>query len=90
MTAAMCHRTDWRKRFWRSSTTSGPPATRPRKWRAIGGTVVFLYRDNLVKIVVDVPDTAENRRWLQSFKARWKTRLEQLELLVVSYPIDAE
>jgi hypothetical protein len=41
-------------------------------WRH-GGVV---YRDNLVRIVVDVPDAADNRRWLQSFKARWKARLE--------------
>jgi hypothetical protein len=49
-----------------------------------------LYRDNLVRIVADVPDSAENRAWLRAFKARWKTRLEQLELWVVSYPIDVE
>jgi hypothetical protein len=55
-------------------------------WRH-GGVV---YRDNLVKIVVDVPASAKNRRWMQDFKARWKTRLEQLELWVVSYSIDIE
>ena len=48
------------------------------------------YRDDLVRVVVDVPDTAENRDWVREFKERWKTRLEQLELWVVSYPIDVE
>ncbi|HXG11236.1 MAG TPA: hypothetical protein VNK04_15870 [Gemmataceae bacterium] len=48
------------------------------------------YRDTLVRITVDVPDTVENRRWMKEFKARWKTTLEQLELWMVSYRIDVE
>ena len=55
-------------------------------WRH-GGVV---YRDNLIKIVVDVPDSAKNRKWMREFKTRWKARLEQLELWVISYPIDLE
>jgi len=49
-----------------------------------------LYRDNLVKLVVDVPDTTSNRRWIKGFKNRWKKRLKQLELWVVSYTIELE
>ena len=41
-------------------------------------------------VVVDVPDTAKNRTWMKAYKARWKERLEQLELWMVSYPIDIE
>ncbi|MGI8906080.1 MAG: hypothetical protein ACR2IE_06275 [Candidatus Sumerlaeaceae bacterium] len=48
-------------------------------WRHGG----VLYRDNLVRIVVDVPNVPENRDWMRAFKARWKTRLEQLELWVL-------
>jgi len=55
-------------------------------WRH-GGVV---YRDNLVRIVVDVPDSDENRGWIKSFKSRWKAKLDQLELWVVSYRIDVE
>lgn len=55
-------------------------------WRH-GGVV---YRDNLVKIVVEVPDSDENRHWMQQFKLRWKVRLEQLELWMVSYAIEVE
>jgi len=55
-------------------------------WRHAG----VVYRDNLVRVVVDVPDTAKNRRWMKDFKARWKARLEQLELWVVSYRIEIE
>lgn len=49
-----------------------------------------LYRDNLVRLVVDVPDTAANRKWMKAFKARWKLKLEQLELWLVSYLITIE
>src|SRR5262245_22831172 len=49
-----------------------------------------VYRDNLSRLVVDVPDTLKNRRWMKQFKARWKARLEQLELWVVSWPISLE
>jgi len=55
-------------------------------WRH-GGVV---YRDNLVKIVVDVPDSEENRQWMRSYKERWKARLEQLDLWLVSYSIEID
>jgi hypothetical protein len=55
-------------------------------WRNAG----VVYRDNLVKIVVDVPDAAANRKWMQAYKTKWKIRLEQLELWVVSYRIEIE
>lgn len=49
-----------------------------------------LYRDNLVRLVVDAPDTAKNRRWMKAFKGRWKKKLEQIELWMVSYVITIE
>ena len=55
-------------------------------WR-LGGVI---YRDNLVRLVVDVPDTSQSREWMKDFKGRWKTRLEQLELWMVSYLIEVE
>lgn len=55
-------------------------------WRYSG----VLYRDNLVKVIVDVPDADKNRRWIKQFKERWKMRLEQLELWMVSYRIEIE
>jgi hypothetical protein len=55
-------------------------------WRYGGVT----YRDNLVKVVVDVPDSAKTRQWMRAFKDRWKTRLEQIDLWMVSYRIDIE
>jgi len=43
-----------------------------------------------VRLVVDIPDTMVNRQWMRGFKARWKVRLEQLELWLVSYRIEIE
>jgi hypothetical protein len=55
-------------------------------WRHGGLT----YQDELAKVVIDVPDTAKNRKWMKDFKARWKKKLEQLELWLVSYRIDVD
>jgi hypothetical protein len=50
----------------------------------------ILFCDSLGLLVVDIPDTAANRRWMKAFKARWKERLEHLEIWMVSYRIDIE
>jgi len=55
-------------------------------WRHSG----ILYRDDLVRIIVDVVDNSGNRQWMRQFKDRWKVRLDQLELWLVSYRIDIE
>ena len=55
-------------------------------WRSSG----VLYRDTLVRLVVDAPDTAGHRKWMRGFKERWKNRLEQLELWLVSFRIEVE
>ena len=55
-------------------------------WRHAG----VMFRDDLVKIVVDVPDTAKNRKWMKEFKREWRDRLQQLDLWMVSFPINIE
>jgi hypothetical protein len=55
-------------------------------WRHQG----ILYRDNLVKIVIDAADEESNREWMRDYKARWKKKLDQLELWLVSYTIDID
>jgi hypothetical protein len=56
------------------------------KWRRRG----VVYQDNSARLVVDVPDTEKNRRWLKSFKERWKSRLKQIEIWMVSHVIRVE
>jgi hypothetical protein len=55
-------------------------------WRHAG----VMYRDDLVRIIVDVPDSARNRSWMRQFKERWRIRLDQLELWMVSHSIQVE
>ena len=50
----------------------------------------MLYQDELSLIVVDVPDTLKNRQWMKRFKARWKKRVRQLEIWMVSYRVEIE
>lgn len=50
----------------------------------------IIYRDALACVIVDVSDTVANRNWMKAFKSRWKERLDQLEIWMVSYPIEIE
>ena len=63
---------------------------RRKKLRVTGAMKGFLYRDNLVKIVIDTPDDEANREWMREYKSRWKNKLEQLDLWLVSYTIDVD
>ena len=56
------------------------------QWRH-GGVIV---RDNLVKIVIDTPDSLSHRRWMKQYKDRWRSKLEQTELWMVSYAVEVE
>lgn len=56
------------------------------QWRHGGVT----YRDDLVRVIVDVPDNEANRQWMRLFKEQWKLRLDQIELWIVSHKIDIE
>jgi hypothetical protein len=56
------------------------------QWQHAG----VLYRDELTRILVDVPDTQGNRQWMREFRERWRIRLEQLALWMVSYQIEVD
>ncbi len=49
-----------------------------------------VYRDISTRLIVDVADTSRNRKWLKSFQEKWRKRLKQIELRMVSYPIKVE
>jgi len=55
-------------------------------WRREGK----LYLDSLIRIVVDVPDTAGNRAWMRRFRDRWRERMQQLELRLVSFRVEVD
>jgi hypothetical protein len=46
------------------------------------------YQDATVRIVVDVEDTAENRQFFIEWKPALLSRFDQLEIYIVSYPIE--
>jgi len=53
-------------------------------WQHSGQT----YRDDLARLFVDVLDTGENRDWFRQFKERLKVEFRQLEIWIVTHPIE--
>jgi len=90
MTAAMCPMICWgdavNEIVEQFSAVTFYKETAEGRWRHGDA----LYRDDLALIVADIPDTTGNRKWMRAFKSRWRKRLEQLEIWMVSYPIDIE
>jgi hypothetical protein len=46
------------------------------------------YRDELVRVFVDVADTPDNRQFFQEFKERLKVRFQQLEIWMTTYLVE--
>ncbi len=46
------------------------------------------YRDDLIRIFVDVSDLPEYRQFFLEFKERMKVRFQQLDIWVTSHPLD--
>jgi len=53
-------------------------------WRQQGQ----VYRDPLMRVFVDVPDTADNRQYFVQFKEQLKTRFAQLDIWLTSFPVE--
>jgi hypothetical protein len=53
-------------------------------WRQEGES----YRDELVRGYLDVPDSTENREFFAGFKQQLKSRFEQIEIWMTTYPIE--
>jgi hypothetical protein len=47
-----------------------------------------VFRDELVRVFVDVADTGENRDFFVNYKEQLKTRFQQLDIWVTTYPIE--
>lgn len=54
------------------------------RWRNEG----ILYRDDLVRVFLDVPDSAENRDFFDQLKERLKTRFQQIDIWITTYLIE--
>jgi hypothetical protein len=47
-----------------------------------------VYRDEHVRLFVDVKDTSENHRFFVQLKERLKTRFRQVDIWMTSHPIE--
>ena len=63
---------------------SAEPQTIRGQWRHEGQS----YRDDLVRVFVDAPDVPESRECFLAFKERAKTRFQQLDIWMTTYPIE--
>ncbi len=46
------------------------------------------YKDDLVRLFVDVPDTVANREWFLELKERLKRDFQQVDIWIVTHPIE--
>lgn len=46
-----------------------------------------VFRDDLSRLFIDVPDTSENIAWFIAFKEQLKADFQQFDLWVTSHPI---
>jgi hypothetical protein len=46
------------------------------------------YRDDLIRIFVDAPDEPGNRQFFVDFKDRLKSRFQQIDIWMTTYPIE--
>jgi hypothetical protein len=46
------------------------------------------HRDDLLRVFMDVPDTAANREFFVGYKEQLKTRFRQLDIWLTTYPIE--
>jgi len=47
-----------------------------------------IFRDDLVRVFVDIPDESENRAFFVQFKERIRLRFDQLDIWMTTFPID--
>ena len=47
-----------------------------------------IFRDNLTRFFVDVPDLPEHRLFFKEFKATLKERFKQVDVWITSHPVD--
>lgn len=76
------------KRCSNSTSSLGPSPAKPRSFRRLWQQSGTLFRDRLVRVFVDVADTAENRHFFVEFKERLKTRFEQLDIWLTTHPVE--
>jgi hypothetical protein len=54
------------------------------RWRSDG----LSYRDDLIRVFVDAPDSSESREYFVTAKERFKARFQQLDIWLTTYLIE--
>ena len=60
----------------------------PRPARGVWTQEGMRYDDELFRLSLDVPDTEDSRHWIATFKKELLERFDQLEIYIVSYPVE--
>ncbi len=47
-----------------------------------------VYRDDFIRVYLDVPDLPEHREFFRQFKTQLLARFQQLDIWLTSYPLD--
>jgi hypothetical protein len=47
-----------------------------------------VYRDELIRVFVDTPDTAGSKEFFVKLKSRLKSRFDQLDIWMTTYPVE--
>ena len=66
----------------------GAASFEPQNIRGVWQHEGTVYRDDLVRVFADVADTQENRTWFRVFKERLKRDFQQLDIWLISHPIE--
>lgn len=68
----------------RFGAVSAETQTIAGQWRHEG----LVYRDESVRVFVDVPDTDENREFFIGFKEILKKRFQQIDIWMTTFPLE--
>jgi hypothetical protein len=60
----------------------------PRTTNGVWTTGAMRYDDELLRLTVDVPDIDDSRHWIATFKKELLKRFDQLEIYIVSHPVE--
>jgi hypothetical protein len=70
------------------ASTSGRSRAKTQTIRGIWTHEAEVYRDELIRVFVDAPDTSASRAFFLEFKERLKARFDQLDIWMTTYPIE--
>jgi hypothetical protein len=68
--------------------SSGLFRAKPKPFQGVWQHAGQEYRDDLVRLFIDIPDLPEHREFLVEYKEKLKERFQQIDIWMVTYPLD--